>query len=135
MKNFVIILFAGLIFSSCKENVVNGFTADSVKKDLTTKLNNSKWTATDNEAFYSDVMFENQIIVLQKVGGGTSRSSFEVTNITSPRVDMPDTIQLRLKNSNAIDEVYITKDYSKMKILTKVNKEDIDIFESNYMRK
>lgn len=137
MKDIVIILFVAFIFTSCKENVVNGFTADSVKKEIIENLNNSEWEATNlANAYYSEISFDNSIIAIKKAGGGSStRVNFQVTNVTSPTPVMPDTIQLRLATGKSVDELYVLKDYSKIISLTREKESDPEVIEMSYKRK
>jgi len=134
MKKLIILISAVFVFFSCKENEVSGFDSFSVKKDLTAALNQSEWTATSTDAYYSKIAFDDQIIVLTTNDGSQQRVAFAVTNVPAPMVELPAIFQLRLKSGLFLSEIYISRDYNELRSLSREKQENSKTFDYNYTR-
>lgn len=124
MKNTIIVFSLLFLFISCKENVVNGFDSLSVKKDLTTKLNQSEWISSSQKAYYSKIFFDNQIIVLTRNDGVVERVNFNVTNVSVLTEVLPEVIQVRLRSGLPVDELYLKNDFSTLRSLVIIDNND-----------
>ncbi len=135
MRRVMLILVSALVFVSCKENSINGFSSVSVKNELSAALNQSEWVTDSKYGYYSKIFFDNQIIELTDVNGGVQRVGFDVTNVTSPILTLPDTIQIRLKSGRHVDELKITKEYNYLRSVVTPHSTDTMAYISTYSKK
>lgn len=123
MRSLILLITLIAIFTSCKENIIDGYTSVSVKQDVVNALDKSEWIANSDKAYYSKIVFDKDIIEATVMSGEVKRMSFHVSNITSPTVVLPEYIQLRLKSDLYLNEIYLKNDYSTLEsvIRTDVN--------------
>lgn len=120
MKNFIIFIAIISTFFSCKEADVNGYTADTVKKELVSKMNQTEWVAVSSQAYYSKISFDKSIIVLTR-NGSEQRVGFDVSNITGLVQELPPSINLVLKTSLPTDIISVKSDYSELISIVRVD--------------
>lgn len=121
MKNIVILLTLVMLFFSCKENVINGFDAKSVQKDLAIALNGSEWEAESPNSYYEKITFYNEVILVTR-NGVTSAVDYDVTNVTGPMETLPTSLQLRLKSGLPTNELYVNNDYTSLGSVIRLDK-------------
>lgn len=120
MKKLIILISFVSVLFSCKENVVDGFTSESVKKDIISNLNGSEWVANSSSAYYEKVVFYKDVI--QVTHGGTTRGvGYAVANISSPMAELPEFLVLRLKSGLAVDDLNLKNDYSSLSSVIRVD--------------
>lgn len=98
-------------FLGCKENEKDGFDSLSIKKKVAADLDGSEWIPNSPDAHYEKIVFYKDVIHVTH-NGVTEGVGYHVTNVFAPQLVMPDIIQLRLKTINALDEIYMTKEYT-----------------------
>lgn len=121
MKNIVVLLTLVMLFFSCKENVINGFDAKSVQKDLAIALNGSEWEAESPNSYYEKITFYNEVILVTR-NGVTSAVDYDVTNVTGPMETLPKSLQLRLKSGLPTNELYVNNDYTSLGSVIRLDK-------------
>ena len=134
MKKLIVLFTLATVFISCKENIVAGYTSVSVKQDVVNTLDKSEWVANSSEAYYSKLVFDKEIIEGTIRNGAPERMGFHVSNITSPTMVLPDTIQLRLKSGLYLNEIYLSNNYTSLQSVVRKDAASTFTSESHYTR-
>lgn len=113
MKRIVMLAVLLTAFWGCKEDEKGGFDSVSIKKKVAADLDGSEWVANSPDAHYDKIVFYKEVIQVTH-DGVTEGVGYHVTNVYAPQPVMPDIIQLRLKTVNALDEIYMTKEYTNL---------------------
>lgn len=133
MKKLIVLISFISLFISCKENVVDGFTSESVKKDIITALDGSEWVANSSSAYYEKIIFYKDVIHVRR-GGSTQELGYAVSNVSSTMTELPEELQLRLKSVFLLDDLFLTSDYKELRSVYRSDKENTLTGDSTYKR-
>lgn len=135
MKNIIVLLTMASLLFSCKENIVDGFDADSIKKKIETDLNGSEWTNNAEGAYYEKIEFMDGNLRLTRKGALISETfGYVVSNVFGPQETLPKVFLLRPKTPLPTNELYLSSDYSLIQSVIKLDAKSDVVIRQNYLR-
>ena len=133
MKKLIVLISFVSLFVSCKQDIVDGFTSDSVKKDIISNLNGSEWIANSSNAYYQKIVFYKDVLQVTR-DGNMSAVGYHVSNVASPMPVLPEELLLRLKSPLFLDDLYLTNDYKALRSVYRSDQQSTLTGNSTYRR-